>query len=97
MKITGKIFISYIIIILIINVVLFTMTDLFNNNKNSSICDQIIDGVYFTTSTISSVGYGDITPKKPLSKIIISMEQIMLIYFSFDIFSQYIAELINNK
>jgi hypothetical protein len=44
------------------------------------------DVVYFTTTTQTAVGYGDITPKSKKAKFVVIINQILLLFM----FSHYI-------
>ena len=46
-----------------------------NNNNNIS----YLSALYFTCTTMSTVGYGDIAPKSKLMQIIVIIQQIILI------------------
>lgn len=76
----------YLVLINLIMISLFTTiyysfwlhnpTKYFNGlDENSSIWDI----VYFTTTTQSTIGYGDITPKDRFSRIAVSLQQMMII------------------
>lgn len=51
-------------------------------DKNRPMKDTLSDALYFTTTTFSSVGYGDITPTTTNAKLIVAIEQILLIFLS---------------
>jgi voltage-gated potassium channel len=40
---------------------------------------SVIDGFYFSMTTLSTTGYGDITPKTAIAKIIIMTQQFLTI------------------
>lgn len=67
----------YIIaLIIVVFTCIFTCFDNnhFNYNGNmqpeTDFIDRIIDRLYFTTITSSTIGYGDITPRTNITKII---------------------------
>lgn len=45
--------------------------------------NRFLDCIYFTTTQLSTVGYGDITPKKFSAKMICSFSHILIIILSF--------------
>jgi len=70
----------YLMIIFTINMLIFIVDgDAFNNNKDVSFVQKIIDCFYFSTTTMSTIGYGDITPQKWYSRMAVSLEQLMVI------------------
>jgi len=90
-----------LIFILVLNILLMVFTVAFNNTTNRSYdkdnnfiitphWEEIANGLYFTTTTFSTVGYGDLSPIQWWSKCIISIEQIIIIYLSIDAFSTYV-------
>jgi voltage-gated potassium channel len=55
------------------------------NNKQQNF--TFIDSMYYTIVTITSIGYGDITPKTQTAKIIFIFEVILFWLFMYYIFS----------
>jgi len=80
----------FFICIAIIHITLFIFTETFNNKKNIPVWEQGLDGLYFTTTTLATIGYGDLTPSTPVGKIIVIIEQLVLIYLSIDELSYYL-------
>ena len=83
----GKKIFAFLLIILVLHILIFIISDSFydtTDGKEISIFQRCIDGIYFTTTTVSTIGYGDITPKHWTAKLLMSLEQIMLIYLSID-------------
>ena len=39
----------------------------------------VIDGYYFSMNTVSMTGYGDITPKTPIAKVMVMTQQLVTI------------------
>jgi len=76
-----------IIIFFVIYSILFTM-----NKKNFEAAHGYLDMLYFTTTTQSSTGYGDIVPTTTLAKITVMMHQIVVIFiisqFIYTVFKQ---------
>ena len=51
-------------------------TKYFNGlDENSSIWDIL----YFTTTTQSTIGYGDITPKDVMSRMVVILQQVLIV------------------
>jgi hypothetical protein len=46
-----------------------------------------VDGIYFTTTTLSSVGYGDILPTTTIGKMVISAQQLIVLFLSWGMLS----------
>jgi voltage-gated potassium channel Kch len=85
MNLIWKSFISYIIFCFIFAAILsFLPHNHFNGieEKNDKGLKRYTNRLYFTFTTISTVGYGDITPASPESKLIVS---ILMILISFTI------------
>lgn len=87
--------VAMIIVMCVVNGFLLAITDGFSNNHQVSVSEKALDGVYFTTTTISSVGYGDITPTKWWSKCVVIVQQIIM-YLSIEAFNVYIHKFIVN-
>lgn len=68
-------------IIFLVVVYGFIYTALGSDHLNS-FGDSPIDGWYFALTTSSTVGYGDITPKTPLSKLVIMTQQFLTLFVS---------------
>ena len=61
-----------------------------NNFKNAN---DYIDIFYFTTTTQSSVGYGDITPTSRIAKMCVSTHHVLLLF----IISQFVYNISGHK
>jgi len=48
---------------------------------------KLIDSIYFTTTTLSSVGYGDILPTTPTGKLLVAGEQMVVMMFALGMLS----------
>lgn len=81
-----------VILIFMLNIYLFIDTKLFDNDKSKSIINRTIDSIYFTSSTLSTVGYGDIKPIHPISKLIVVVEQMFIIAVTYNILSSSILD-----
>ena len=80
-----------IIFIFVLNVLLMVNTDGFSNVSNKE-SNKVLDGIYFS-STISTVGYGDIYPVKNWSKCIVILEQLLIMYITINAIKMYINQL----
>lgn len=87
----GKILLIFFIVITILHIILFNKTDLFNNDKTKSTEEKTLDAIYFTTTSLSTIGYGDMYPVKPWGKILIIFEQIFLIVLSYEAISNFVG------
>lgn len=78
-----KLSILAIIIILIFTIILMFFDDSnfrgFNENESENIYIKFINRLYFTMTTISSTGYGDVSPKSISIKIISMILQFALV------------------
>jgi len=83
----------YLFSITFINIFLFGFTHNFNNNKDIKLWKQFLDGFYYSTSTISSIGYGDLYPITYFGKFIIACEQGVLILISYSILEKILFKL----
>ena len=85
----------FFIITLIINLILINYghfdsepTDGSEKIKRTA-SSTITDGVYFTTTQFSTIGYGDITPKTNTAKIISSFCHLLIIAISLKLISEF--------
>jgi len=46
---------------------------------------DLVDSMYFSMVTQTTVGYGDITPKKRISKILVTIQILLLIWIVYSI------------
>jgi len=76
---------SWYAIFTILCVIFFLTTDGFNNNKDVKWYDKIIDAIYYSTTTFSTIGYGDISPVKSWSKLLTAGAQFILIFITFNV------------
>jgi hypothetical protein len=72
---------------------MFIYTDWFNNNKDVSNFEKIVDSIYYSLTHASSAGFGDIHAVHMYSRIIVSIHLIGLILLSFDIFIYYLQKI----
>ena len=68
-----EIFIIIIIFIFILSLFDYTHWNGIHEEEDKSIIKKIFNRYYFLTSTISSVGYGDISPKSYSCRAIVSI------------------------
>jgi hypothetical protein len=96
MNIFIKILVIYISLCILFSLILslFDYTH-FNGIKKEQDkgINRFYNRLYFTFTTISTVGYGDITPKSPQTRLIISL---IMISISFTVF-QALFEYFENK
>jgi hypothetical protein len=58
-----------------------------NVTPSDSYTDNVVNGIYLTTTTLSSVGYGDILPVTNSAKIIIAVEQMLVFLLGLGVFT----------
>lgn len=82
LKYLVKLVIVIIMVSLILHSILFQYSDWFNNKKDETVTrwDTFVDSVYFTFSTYSTVGYGDLLPANWKGKALITFEQMLVLY-----------------
>ena len=73
-----EIFIIIIIFIGILSLFDYTHWNGIYEEEDKSIIKKIFNRYYFLTSTISSVGYGDISPKSYSCKLLVSILHIII-------------------
>ena len=74
-----NIFISFII--------MFTIYSLFflYNKNNFKGAEDLVDIWYFTTTTHSTTGYGDILPNTKIMKLIVSIHQMLILFMTLEL------------
>lgn len=60
-----------------------------DGNGDEFISNSTIDSLYFSFTTFSTVGYGDITPKSSLAKSWVTFVHCLVILFSYKLFEYY--------
>ena len=86
MKINSKQLKEMVLEILIIGVIFITILLFFDythwngilEEEDKSIVKKIFNRYYFVTTSISTIGYGDISPKSYSCKFIVSLLQILV-------------------
>ena len=78
------------IILLIVFFIIYSVLYYINKN-NFKGANDYFDLFYFTTTTQSSTGYGDIVPNTRIAKMTTSIHHIFVIF----IFSQYVYNLVH--
>jgi hypothetical protein len=68
-----------------------------NNKKLKFISDPFTDACHYTFTTMSTVGYGDITPKSTAAKYWTMFMHIIAIFISLRLFDYYISDESSNK
>jgi len=56
------------------------------NNKKGNKLDAFVDSVYFTSTTMTTVGYGDIIPQTNSSKIFVTFMQLTALFLGMRLF-----------
>src|SRR5574343_2079004 len=56
------------------------------NNKKGTKLDAFVDGIYFTSTTMSTVGYGDITPQTKSAKVFATFMQVIALFLGMRLF-----------
>lgn len=67
----------------VLNSFLMIYTDGFNNDPTKGTFDTSGDGFYFTTTLLSTIGFGDITPVKTWSRCLIAVEELVVLLAAF--------------
>lgn len=80
-----QVVILWYIIFTIFCIIAFINTDWFNNDKDVSNLEKTADAIYYSSTTFSTVGYGDISPTNRWCRIGVSVVQMVLIYITFNI------------
>jgi hypothetical protein len=90
-----KYLIVYVLCLIILNWILMASTDSFNKTSDKSDdykygwnFNTLIDSIYFTFTTLTSVGYGDISPNTNFTKFVVSMEQLGMLFITFSVSQQ---------
>lgn len=80
------------IILIIVNMMLFFSGDYYQPGviENKSKTDKVIDSIYYTTTELSTVGYGDFSPITKRAKLVTIGSHIAIIILAFNIFSEFI-------
>lgn len=87
-----------LVLFLLLNIGLMMFTEnLFNNDNTKTYGEKALDGLYFSTTTLSTVGYGDISPIHWSSKTLVILEQLFLVYLSINAVGLYIDNQLNIK
>ena len=71
------------------NRTIITKTNADGTSTNEFISSSFADGVYFTFTSFSTIGYGDITPKTSVAKSWTIFMQTIVILFSYKLFEFY--------
>lgn len=76
LKLNFAKFLFYILVAAIYAKIYYQYRDQFNGLSDDS---SFLDCFYFSFTTFSTVGYGDISPKSDLTKLIVLSQQIILL------------------
>lgn len=80
MNLKALLFVSSTIIFFTIILCLFDNTHFNGINENESVSALIFNRFYFVTSSLSTVGYGDVSPKSKSTKLIVVILQLIIIF-----------------
>lgn len=58
-------------------------SDFLENNYTNFSINNIINKLYFTLVTTSTIGYGDVTPKSERIRLLMCLHTLLIIYISF--------------
>ncbi|MGY5736833.1 ion channel [Vibrio chemaguriensis] len=83
-------FISYLFMVYGYGVIYVFISNL-DSDAFSAADLSVIDGVYFSLITSSTVGYGDITPKSSLSKLVVMSQIIISMFYVLMLFSSAVS------
>ena len=72
--------ITFYISILFIFAGIYQMIDLYEPNSFKGMQDNFFDYIYFSTVTITTLGYGEITPHTELAKFFVMLESLLGIF-----------------
>ena len=74
-----------LIVLVVINIYLIDNDHILTSNsyKPKEENATLVESVYFATTTMSTVGYGDILPKTQFGKIVIALEHLFLVCVAF--------------
>ena len=100
MGIFLKLLIFYIIICLLFSGILcaFDYSHFYGITKEEDQgIDKFYNRLYFVFTTISTVGYGDITPKSKITRFIVSIIMISISFTVFQAIYEYFENIIQNK
>lgn len=88
-KTNGRVqcILAMVILLTIINILLFYYDQFTLSSSNTS--SSILNGVYFTSTQFSTVGYGDICPKTTLAKVLASTFQFIIVFISLNIATEF--------
>lgn len=86
-----RLFITVIIIILIINIILFFTNNFYDKGiiETKTNGDILLDSLYYTTTELSTIGYGDFYPKTNIGKIFVSLSHIGILVLGYNILSEF--------
>lgn len=86
-----KLFAIAITIIFVINLILFYNNHFYtsDDDMNKPKTDKFVDAAYFTTTQISTIGFGDFSPRTNISKIIASFAHLAIIILTYNVISEF--------
>lgn len=78
----------FLIILMIINILLIYYDQFTIASTNTA--SSITNGIYFTSTQFATVGYGDISPKTPIAKIVASVAHLMILAIAINFAEEFI-------
>tara|TARA_B100001094_G_C18136589_1_gene775460 strand:- start:804 stop:1154 length:351 start_codon:yes stop_codon:yes gene_type:complete len=71
-----ELFFIFILVLILITCLDYTHWNGIDKDEDSNLFDKILNRIYFLSSSVSTTGYGDISPKSRVAKIIVIIIQI---------------------
>lgn len=78
-----------LIIFIIIHIIYFNVSpESFGIDPEKDFSEKSVDAIYFTFTTFSTVGYGDILPLTSAAKMLVGLEHLLVLYLTFGVVGQ---------
>ena len=75
---TGMLKLAIFLLVIFIIFIIINYIIIDNDGLNIKNDNTLVDSFYFTTTMVTSTGFGDMTPVKNWSKMLISLEQLIM-------------------